>query len=189
MDARGESSNRILLQAETRKASRTGGGSSGGSGSSGSNTPPPTPTPIPLPILAISDGQTVEGETSFHEIVLDVARGGVAGFDIVFVIDDPTVAQIVGVTFAPAFNVIEGRSKFPTVYEVHLSVVDVAQLVTDEMIDVVFAVVELRAEPLPEGVSSQQTLLRLSNGLLGIQDDFNSVPIDVEMQFGVLVVN
>jgi hypothetical protein len=68
-------------------------------------------------------------------------------------------------------------------------VVDVAQLVTDEMIDVVFAVVELRAEPLPEGVSSQQTLLRLSNGLLGIQDDFNSVPIDVEMQFGVLVVN
>jgi len=32
-------------------------------------------------------------------------------------------------------------------------------------------------------------LLRLSNGLLGIQDDFNSVPIDVEMQFGVLVVN
>jgi len=139
--------------------------------------------------LAISDGQTVEGETSFHEIVLDVARGGVAGFDIVFVIDDPAVAQIVGVTFAPAFNVIEGRSKFPTVYEVHLSVVDVAQLVTDEMIDVVFAVVELRAEPLPEGVSSQQTLLRLSNGLLGIQDDFNSVPIDVEMQFGVLVVN
>ena len=184
VDARGESSDRILLQAETRKASRAGGGSSGGSGS---NNPPPTSTPTPLPILAISDGQALEGETSFHEIILDFARVGVSGFDIIVVIDDPTVAQIVGVTFAPEFGLTS--QELIEAQEVHLIAVDLAQLVTDGMEDVPFAVIELLAEPLPEGVSSKQTLLTLSNGDRGIQDDDNGTPIDVTFQSGVLVVN
>ena len=205
VDSRGESSDRVLLQAETRKTSRSGGGSSGSSGSSGGNVPPPTPTPtptpIPRPVLTISDGRTLESETSFHEIILNVARRGVAGFDIIFVIDDPMVARIVSVTFAPDFGLTNeeliqvqigttsGNSLSPAVYEVHLFAADAAQLVTDGMVEVLFAVVELRAEPLPEGVSSKQTSLRLSKGLLGIQDDDDGTPIDVEMQSGVLVVN
>ena len=191
-DARGEFSGRVRLQAETRSAS-SGGGSSGGSS-------PPSPTPTPVPILTLSDAESTAGEISSHSIVLDKAPRGLSGFDITITVVEPSVARIVGVTFASEFDLTNealikleigttsGTSTSPAIYQVHLFAADASQLVTSGMTDILFGVVELKAEPLPDGVLFQQTTIALAVGLLGLQDDENGNPINAMMSPGVLIV-
>ena len=132
---------------------------------------------------------------------MNTAPGGVAGFDITVTVDDPSVARIVGVTFAPGFDLTNeelirleigatnGTSPSPAIHQVHLFAVDILESVTSGMTNVPFAVIELKAEPLPVGVFSQGTAITISNGLLGTQDDNEGTPVNTVMMPGTLTVD
>ena len=86
-------------------------------------------------------------------------------------------------------GITTGTSTSPAIYEVHLFAADASQAVTSGMTHVSFAVVELRAEPLPDGVNLQQTTISVTNGLLGIQNDESGTSVDAILSPGTLIVN
>ncbi|WP_460006997.1 PKD domain-containing protein [Methanogenium cariaci] len=85
--------------------------------------PAPTPTPTPTPSLRTGlsfspvDATIVPGERACYALVMDTAPTGLSGFNITVSLTEPSVAEIVGVSYPPWANMpVNGSLPADTVY-------------------------------------------------------------------------
>lgn len=152
VDRRQEESSPISMTLITKKKRAAGGGSS----SSKSK-----PTPVPLPVVSLGKGQTTVGGTINLVLKIDKVPNGLAGFEVLVTVADPTIARISTVIFPPEFGIFTRALLFPPFSEVRLVAVDISQ--GDPT---VFALITF------EGLKQGVTLIEVSDDTeYGIQDE------------------